>query len=325
MDVQMRTTPARMAMGMLIVWFFVRQAAETEQERFSPQKTKRPGRDRSQQERKPDRDGLDKAARKLIERVVPALKHIAESHEDWGKWEPPEDRRMHSQFRDRAKTRMMVLARLAVQAVRARKSDEELKEEMGMLLYPLDQLKPLSEVKAEHMARLTAKMEDLKNTKCRIALLETQVQEIEDDIADTKSTLAEIESKIAVELRDILPGAEPNTLGMDTSGTGSKNTAAAQTIATLQEQSRNGTTAYAQLQLQNQQMVYQMVKMQEYMRQYPGGPCPPSPQRLRGTPDAAPGAHPKAAANPGGDGVYRASTGCSSAAATGANGTDGTS
>eukprot|EP00959_Pyramimonas_sp_CCMP1952_P012825 271224-Pyramimonas_sp.AAC.1 len=61
---------------------------------------------------------------------------------------------MQRQFRDQVKSRLMVLARLAIQAVRANKSDQELKEETRMLKYAVDPIKPSSEVKAEQVARL---------------------------------------------------------------------------------------------------------------------------------------------------------------------------
>ncbi|CAK0903861.1 unnamed protein product, partial [Prorocentrum cordatum] len=114
---------------------------------------------------------------------------------EWSSWAPPTDRKMQYQSRDKVKTRFMVLAHLAIQTVRAKKSGEELKEEMSMLKYALDQAKPLSEVKAEQVARRTPKMEDLKKTKCRIATLEAQVGELEFDIEDTKTVVAETEKQ----------------------------------------------------------------------------------------------------------------------------------
>ncbi|CAK0835817.1 unnamed protein product [Prorocentrum cordatum] len=182
-----------------------------------------------------------------------------------------------AQFRGRVKPRLMVIARLAIQAARAKKPDEELKEDMSMLKYALDQTKPFGEVKAEQVARLASKMEDLKNTKCRIATLEAQVGELEYDTEDTKTALAETEARIAAELHDIIPEPAGAEMAVETMTTAPRAAAAAQAIAALQEQSRHGTTAYAQLQYHSQQLIYQMQKMQQYMQQLPGGQGHPMP------------------------------------------------
>ncbi|CAK0794108.1 unnamed protein product [Prorocentrum cordatum] len=139
---------------------------------------------------------------RLVERIAPALKHFAEAYDEWSSWTPPTDRKMQYQFRDKVKIRLTVPARLAIQAVRAKEPDEEPKEEMSMLKYALDGGQ--SEVKAEQVAPLASKMEDLKNTKCRIATLEAQVGELEYYIEDTKTALAETEAKIAADLHDII-------------------------------------------------------------------------------------------------------------------------
>ncbi|CAK0789308.1 unnamed protein product, partial [Prorocentrum cordatum] len=217
--------------------------------------------------------------------MVPATQQFAQAHPNWGEWQAPTDMRHMQAFKDRLTSRMTTLAKAAVAALRARKGDEDFKEELSMLRYCQDQLLPLKQQREQALARLNEAKDRLHNTYARINMLEAQAEEVREEVGDLNQSLIDIDNKIKAEIADIIQDI-PNPMVVEpgtAQGTAPSSSGPPSEVAPFKEQRDAALQQHDLIYQHNQQMEAQMRLMHQYMLNHcpPAAPPPPVDAQLQ--------------------------------------------
>ncbi|CAK0885391.1 unnamed protein product, partial [Prorocentrum cordatum] len=201
---------------------------------------------------------LSPAVERYLSRLVPATQQFAEAHPSWGEWQAPTDSRHLQAFKDRLSARMTTLAKAAVAALRARKGDEDFKEELGMLRY------------------CQAK-DRLHNTYARINVLEAQAEEGREEVEDLNQSLIDIDNKIKAEIAEIIQ-QPPSTMAVESGtaqGTAPPSPGLPAEAVSFREQRDAALQQRDLIYQHNQQMAAQMRLMHQYMLNHCATAAPP--------------------------------------------------
>ena len=137
---------------------------------------------------------MDKQIQSYLTRISPSPPTLAQDHSDWALWMPPKEQADHQRFRDRTRERLNVLAKLALAAIAANKSDSPEKAEVGMIKYALSCLKPLAQQITDARNRKATIEERLRATSAKLKELEDLHQDLEDDLSDARENIQYLEN-----------------------------------------------------------------------------------------------------------------------------------